>query len=289
MKKIVNLDGIKSQKTKISLNQKKKLVKVVKVDSIVKRQVKQPVVFVSMKKKNTTQLFFRNLNLSVIQQRVPLMVAVVGLLLAFGAGSLTMINTPKSIAETAPQVLGAFTDVPSVDQSPLPVSDKPVGENVNDKIPNSAVYNLSMDQLENYLTETLKTPELKLAEILALRKQKLKVYLAEKNSPFVDIVDTLAELKHWQLVLAISNSESTLGKRCYNNNCSGIGVKPGHPLWRDYSSKAEWAKDLDRLIEKRYKDWTLDEMNGVYNKPGSDNWAFAATQILNDLKERDIE
>ncbi len=289
MKKFVNLDSIKSQKIKISLNQKKKTVRVVKVDSVVKRQVKQPVVFVTMKKQNTVQLFFRNLNLSVIQQRVPLMVAVVGLLLAFGAGSLTMINTPKSIAETEPQVLGAFTNVPSVDQSPLPVSDKPVGENVSNTIPNSAVNNLSMDQLESYLTETLKTPELKEAEILALRKEKLKIYLAEKNSPFVDIVDTIAELKHWQLVLAISNSESTLGKRCYANNCSGIGVEPGHPLWRNYKTKADWAKDLDKLIEKRYKDWTLEEMNGVYNKPGSDNWAFAATQILNDLKERNIE
>ena len=51
----------------------------------------------------------------------------------------------------------------------------------------------------------------------------------------------------------------------------------------------EMKIDLDKLIEKRYKDWTLEQMNGVYNKPGSSNWIFAATQILDDIKNRGIE
>ena len=150
-------------------------------------------------------------------------------------------------------------------------------------------FKLTVSQLETYLEQVVKTPQLKEAERLADRKAKLKVYLQDKGSPFVDITDTIAELPHWKMVLAISNSESTMGKRCYNNNCSGIGVAPGHPLWRDYPSHKEWAKDLDRLLEKRYKNWTLEQMNGVYNQPGSRNWVLAAKQVLEELQDRGIE
>lgn len=148
---------------------------------------------------------------------------------------------------------------------------------------------LTVSQIEAYLEQVVKTPQLKEAERLADRKKKLKIYLQEKGSPFADIADTIAELPHWKMVLAISNSESTMGKRCYNNNCSGIGVAPGHPLWRDYPSHKEWAKDLDRLLEKRYKNWTLEQMNGVYNQPGSRNWVLASKQVLEELQDRGIE
>ncbi len=157
------------------------------------------------------------------------------------------------------------------------------------QVPNEVLFNLTLDQLEEYLKEALKTPEMKVAEALAERKTKLKIYLESKQSPLVNIVDTLAELKHWKLVLAISNSESSLGKRCHSNNCSGIGVEPGHPLWREYKTKADWAKDLDKLLERRYKNWTLEEMNGVYVQPGSKNWILAARQILEEMQERGIE
>ena len=156
-------------------------------------------------------------------------------------------------------------------------------------MPNDILFNLSFQQLENYLNSLVLTPEVQQAQALADRKLKLKAYLEEKRSPFVNIIDTLAELKHWQTVLAISFAESSLGKHCADNNCSGIGVEPGHPLWRSYDSTAEWAKDLDKLIDKRYKDWSLEAMNGVYNKPGSDNWLFATKQILYELQEWGIE
>jgi hypothetical protein len=66
-------------------------------------------------------------------------------------------------------------------------------------------------------------------------------------------------------------------------------VEPGHPLWRSYKTKADWAKDLDKLLERRYKNWTLEKMNGVYNQPGSENWLLASKQILEELQEREIE
>ncbi len=288
-----NIDGIKkfnkpSQKKAVFKHQRK----IVSLDAISLRPkpsrepqtlyIEMPVPIVKSSVRSSSFRKFYN------KQRVPVMAAVAGLLLAFGGGMWAALNITKSAAESEPQVLGAeITQAPEVQYS-VPLNSS-AGLGPVNSVPNDVLFNMTIGQLENYLAEALKTPEAKQAEILAARKEKLKQYLEEKKSPLAGITNTLAELKHWEMVLAISNSESSLGKRCYNNNCSGIGVEPGHPLWRDYASKSDWAKDLDRLLEKRYKDWTLEKMNGVYNQPGSKNWLLASKQILEDLQERNIE
>lgn len=220
-------------------------------------------------------------------KKLPIALSVFLLLIGFAFGLWSSWDAKNSEAET--QVLGAYTE--RADQpapTMLKVSEVPGTYESVAKIPNDVFYTFTIDQLENQIREMAKTPEMREAEILALRKEGLKKYLDERDSPFVEIVDTIAELKHWKIVLAVSNSESSLGKRCADENCSGIGVEPGHPLWRKYPSKREWAKDLDRLIEKRYKNWTLEQMNGVYNQPGSKNWVKAARQVLEDLEERGV-
>lgn len=281
-----NLDGL-------VLGKKKKTVffspPIVLVISPIGRADNSPAVFHRVKPETATpswQAFvgrFGKLKVFSYNRAISVL-AVFILVLTFFAGLYSAWHTDKSFAEnqvfeaTDPQASG----VPKIKVYEVPQST--VAE-----VPNDVFFNLTLEQLEKYLAETLKTPQTKQAERLAERKTKLKEYLEYRQSPFVEIVDTIAELKHWKLVLAVSNSESSLGKRCYNNNCSGIGVEPGHALWRDYKSKSDWAKDLDRLLEKRYKDWTLEEMNGVYNKPGSQNWLMASKQILEELQERGIE
>jgi len=294
-----NFDGLDKNNIKKIKRPLIHRAKVFRVDSIIRQPkvVHQKAAVISY---NTTRYFVpaqaqTSARFDVIknlfgQQRVPVLVAVVALFLAFGGGVWATLSTSKSSAEQ-PQVLGASTNEPALANNQnyiVPLSAAGKVETIN-SVPNDVLFNMSINQVENYLANAATTPELQEAKLLADRKEKLKKYLQEKNSPLVDIVNTLAELKHWQMVLAISNSESSLGKRCYNNNCSGIGVEPGNPLWRDYKSKAEWAKDLDKLLEKRYKDWSLEEMNGVYNKPGSENWLLASKQILEDLQERNIE
>lgn len=212
-----------------------------------------------------------------MQRRVALSSAVFALLIVFSLGMWVESHTQSTLAEG---------ETPSVE------GIQSVSQNQTDSSPDvssNRFDGLTLKQIEGFFREAVKTPELKEAEVLAERKEKLKEFLQERNSPLAEISGSLAELQHWQMVLAISNSESSLGKRCSSNNCSGIGVEPGHPLWREYNSKAEWAKDLDRLIEKRYKNWTLKEMNGVYNKPGSANWVSASSQILEELQEKGIQ
>lgn len=220
-------------------------------------------------------------------KKLPIALSMILLIIGFTFGMWSTWGAKNSEAES--QVLGVYTE--NFEQPApvmLKVSEVPGTYESVAKIPNDVFYTFTIDQLENQIREMSKTPEMREAEVLALRKQGLKKYLEDKNSPFVEIVDTIAELKHWKIVLAVSNSESSLGKRCADENCSGIGVEPGHRLWRKYPSKREWAKDLDRLIEKRYKNWTLEQMNGVYNQPGSKNWVKAARQVLEALEERNI-
>ncbi len=208
---------------------------------------------------------------------------VLALTASFGFGFWAALTTPKSIADDEQQAAK-----PVVYEMPLPDVKLLNQPNIST---NDALFTMPINQLEAFLKQQQgqDKPSKPVKDLLAERTEKLKIYLAEKKSPFVEIADTIAGLKHWKLVLAISNAESTLGKHCSSNNCSGIGVDPSHPLWRKYESTRDWAKDLDRLLEKRYKDWTLEKMNGVYNQPGSQNWLLATRQILAELAERNVE
>ncbi|OGE86016.1 MAG: hypothetical protein A3J48_03215 [Candidatus Doudnabacteria bacterium RIFCSPHIGHO2_02_FULL_46_11] len=125
-----------------------------------------------------------------------------------------------------------------------------------------------------------------LAEELALRKEKLKQYLASYNSPFAEddgALEAFATSKNMKLMVAISFVESTFGKHCYYYNCSGIGGTP--PTLRKYDSYAEWIQDFDDLLERRYKDLPPEEFIGLYVQPGSPSWLYGVKQVLSELQE----
>lgn len=127
-------------------------------------------------------------------------------------------------------------------------------------------------------------------DVLAIRKEKLKEYLAEKNSPFAEdngAIEAFAASKNMKLMVAISFVESTFGKRCYYYNCSGIGGTP--PNLRKYESYAEWIADFDKLLEDRYKDVPIEKFIGLYVQPGSPNWLYGVRQVLAEFEEHGIE
>lgn len=132
-------------------------------------------------------------------------------------------------------------------------------------------------------------PEVINAANLAARTALLSRYLHERQSPLVAFADVIAQQPHWKLILAISFAESGMGKRCVDNNCSGIGVEPGHPKWQMYETKGEWVKALNRLLEKRYKGKTLQQMCGVYVQPCNQNWLLATNRILGELRAWNID
>lgn len=115
---------------------------------------------------------------------------------------------------------------------------------------------------------------------------KLKAYLEKHNSPLAEYSAEIVKQPQWQRALAISWVESNFGRRCADNNCSGIGVAPGHKLWRKYPTKLDWFKDMSALMEKpiyKEKYTTFKQMLGVYVVPGSPQWLNGATKKFNEL------
>ncbi len=122
------------------------------------------------------------------------------------------------------------------------------------------------------------------------RRDKLRQYFQSRKSPFADSDETLQaflDSKNMKLMIAISFVESTMGKKCYYHNCSGIGGYA--PNLRKYDNFAGWVKDFDALLEKRYKGVAIEDFMGLYVQPGSPNWINGVKQILAELKDNNIE
>ncbi len=116
----------------------------------------------------------------------------------------------------------------------------------------------------------------------------LEEYLQKRKSPLAVYSKDMIQLPYWKKALAISFVESNMGIRCADNNCSGIGVHPTHPLWRKYPTKLDWFKDLNVLLSKPIyseKYDTFRKMKGVYVQPGSEGWVRGAEKIYAELTE----
>jgi hypothetical protein len=114
----------------------------------------------------------------------------------------------------------------------------------------------------------------------------LKLYLEKHRSPLAEFAGEMVKQPQWQRALAISWVESNFCKRHMDNNCSGIGVAPGHKLWRKYETHLDWFKDMSALMEKpiyKEKYTTFQKMKGVYVQPGSANWVNGAQKKYNEL------
>ena len=120
------------------------------------------------------------------------------------------------------------------------------------------------------------------------RKIKLQNYLSEYKSPLAEdgeALDALLESKNMKMMLAIAFVEGKFCQKELYKNCSGIG---GSKM-RKYESFAEWIKDFDDLLERRYKGLAVEDFIGYYVQPGSKNWTDGVYQILGELKEKGIE
>ncbi len=138
-----------------------------------------------------------------------------------------------------------------------------------------------------FIKENHETRDLAAEERL-MRKEKLRVYLASKNSPFATdeaALDAFVNSKNMKMMVAISFVESTYGQHCFSYNCSGITGKKG---LRKYASYAEWIHDFDDLLERRYKNLPPEDFIGLYVQPGSPNWTYGVKQVLREFEEQGI-
>jgi hypothetical protein len=136
---------------------------------------------------------------------------------------------------------------------------------------------LSYAELADYHAKT---------NVNAILAPKVKAYLESKGSPLAVYADEIVKQPQWQRALAISFVESNFGKRCADNNCSGIGVSPSHASWRRYPTKLDWFKDMTQLLEKpiyKQRYTNCSTMKGVYVVPGSARWVNGCNQVSNEL------
>jgi hypothetical protein len=292
---VKNIDGIKKPKS-ITANLQPRLHKprLLKIDSIVKRTSKKTFVVQPRKNNYTAKvktpqkfLFLKNI---YSQKKVPVAAAVLALIIAFVSGMWSVWDTNSSIAESQPEVLGESTTVPNMatnsadaQSAQVPVVGSDLQGQNDGSVGNNVLFNTPIEYLQNYFQSTSQP------DIINARKNKLEKFLTDMRSPLASASETIAEQTHWQLILAIAFAESTLGKNCADNNCSNIGVKPGAPSWRQYSSYSAWVVDFNRLLDKKYNDWTLEQMCGVYVKPCNPNWLLATQQILDKIKQQGIK
>jgi hypothetical protein len=200
-------------------------------------------------------------------------VVVVIAFIAFASGVGFALQTPKTDADSVTSAVPAGT-VANLGSAP------PAASATTTSLSGVDIFNLPLQVLQTYF-QNPETGDL----VLNQRQVELKQFLTERNSPLADVSDTIAEQPHWQLILAISFAESTLGKNCYNFNCSGIG---GASSIKSYKSLNNWVLDFNRLLDQKYNNWTLNQMCGVYVKPCTSSWLYATSQILTELKQANI-
>ena len=107
-------------------------------------------------------------------------------------------------------------------------------------------------------------------------------YLEANNSPLAPYAAYFVAQHDWVKILAISNAESNMGLHCYVNNCWGIGSVYN---LKTYKTMPDAIVDVQALIDKRYENMTLDQMDGVYVQPRSQSWLLATTKVYNDLEK----
>jgi hypothetical protein len=256
--------------------------RLVLVDSVYgqKRQPARPAVTVSLSPAfvvpfHTTGAQKGKFGLASLYAKMPQAVPLIlALALAFTGGMWYALMTPESAAQVqqpVPQVESASIT------APIPLANVPAQP--SPAVSNDVLFNTPIQMLKDYLDTAAAQGHLQ------ARKARLHEFLKSRNSPLEPQADLIAEQNHWKLILAISFAESTLGEKCFDFNCSGIG---GSQI-RSYKSFDNWILDFNRLLEKRYKDKTLEQMCGVYVQPCNPNWLLATGQILTALDEAKIE
>ena len=120
------------------------------------------------------------------------------------------------------------------------------------------------------------------------RKNKLRDYLASKRSPLAEddaALDEFLASNNMEMMLAISFVEGNFCRHQVESNCSGIGGSKMHK----YKNFAEWVREFDSLLERRYKGLKVEQFIGNYVVPGTDNWKNGVYQVLGELEQLGIK
>jgi hypothetical protein len=116
-------------------------------------------------------------------------------------------------------------------------------------------------------------------------KAVVEEYLKSKDSPLAEHVDVLLQQPHWELLIAVSNIESSWCTRKIDYNCWGIG---GDSAYRHYVGYEEAIRDAELVIkgwQERGRWLTVDDMNCHYVVPCNQNWVNVVKNTLQEIEE----
>lgn len=267
---------------KISTKKPVKYLKALSLDGITKPVLKTKPDVNSQKALLKKPFVFKDF---FTKYKLGLALASMVLIATFGFGFWSAAYTEISQANLESQEL--LLGQNNIIKEPIPLISAP-SDAVNN-LNHSEIYSMPLEQLEIVYAKKQEILEIEAEEKrLWQRALKIKNYLSAKKSPWSEAALTIASQSHWRLILAIGFAESSWGRNCVDNNCSNIGVEPGHELWRKYKTYDDWVIDFNKLLERRYKNWTLNEMCGVYVQPCNQNWLSATGQVLEEINEYNI-
>jgi len=118
----------------------------------------------------------------------------------------------------------------------------------------------------------------------------LKEFLKAKKSPMADCTDILVNLDTHKKILSLSAAESSYGVHTISGTYNYWGVMAGRTLKKMGNSPCEAVLNMDKFLGEyprrsalKYKDMTIDAMNGLYKQPRAQHWSNNNNAVFSKL------
>jgi hypothetical protein len=155
------------------------------------------------------------------------------------------------------------------------------------------------EELENIKPLSFWMPEAK-AQVLEEPKRqllniKMEAWLKTKDSPLAEYTDVLLQQPNWKRILSIAQAESSLCKRypADTANCWGIGGEKlwdlGNNLREGIVAANDFIENYPKSSKKKYKDMTIEEMNGLYKQPYGAHWSINNYNAILEINRIELE
>jgi hypothetical protein len=110
--------------------------------------------------------------------------------------------------------------------------------------------------------------------------EALRLFLKDTGSPLAEFSDQILASPHWSTIIGICWIEQYHCTHGPNFNLWGIGP---HHRYSSYEESINAISDLLSKYEIRGKD-TLEELNGYYVQPASNNWLSTVLRIKSEVE-----
>ncbi len=147
-----------------------------------------------------------------------------------------------------------------------------------------------LDQKSQEMTDAYYQEQIRIQAVRQeLLTQKVRAYLAARNSPLAEYASTLVSMRNWKKITALSNAESTLCRRypVALANCWGVG---GSDMWDMGDNLGQGVVAMNQFLNfypkrspVKYSEMSFERMNGLYKQPPAQHWIDNNQVVYDDL------